>query len=115
MHELAETERLLEVVLQQARAARACHVAALHLALGPDSHITQASIQFYWDSLSRGTLAEGARLNFRPAPIEFFCSVCHHPFTSNDPNAACPACGNAEVKRTVGEAFYLEAIDVEST
>lgn len=114
MHELADTERLLEVVLQQAHTAGARRIAALHLVIGEASPIAEDSVRFYWDSISRGTLAEGARLHFRQVLIELLCLNCQHHYTPAQADSACPACGSLQVRPVAGEEFYLEAIDIES-
>lgn len=114
MHELADTERLLEVVLQQARSAGARRVAALHLVIGQASLIAEDSVRFYWDSISRGTVAEGAQLVFRPAPAELLCLHCQHTYTPAQADLPCPACGSWQVRPVAGEEFYLEAMDIES-
>ena len=114
MHELADTERLLEVVLHQARAAKARRVAALHLVIGQATTVAEDSVRFYWDSVSRGTVAEGARLLFRHVPTELLCLNCQRHYTPAQADPTCPACGSLRVRPVAGEEFYLEAIDIES-
>lgn len=115
MHELADTERLLDVVLQRARAAGARRVVALHVVIGQASTITEDAVRFYWDSISRGTLADGAQLHFRQTPTELLCLNCQQRYPPVQDDPACPACGSLNVKYVAGEEFYLEAIDVESS
>lgn len=114
MHELADTERLLEVVLQQACVANARRVAALHLVIGQATTLAEDSVRFYWDSISRGTVAEGARLLFRHVPTELLCLNCQRHYTPAQTDPACPACGSLRVRPIAGEEFYLEAIDIEA-
>jgi hydrogenase nickel incorporation protein HypA/HybF len=113
MHELSVTESLLEIALRHAAKAHAKRVTNLYLLIGQLSSIIDDSVQFYWDFVSKGTLAEGAKLNFRRIPAEFLCLDCHHRFSPGRENFLCPACAGSRVKIVSGEEFRLEAIDVE--
>lgn len=113
MHELADTEHILEVTLQQARQAGAQRVTALYLVLGEQSSITEDSVRFYWESLSRDTPAEGAALHFRRVPAEWLCLDCDWRDASEPTSGACPACNSPRIRIEGGEEFYLEAIDIE--
>jgi hydrogenase nickel incorporation protein HypA/HybF len=114
MHELAATQSILDTALSHAQAAGGGRIVALHLVLGQASEMTTDPVQFYWDEISKGTPAEGARLNFRRVPVELLCLNCQHRYAPmGDDGAACPACGGERIKTVAGEEFYLEAIDVE--
>lgn len=113
MHELADTEHILEVALQRARLAGAQRVTDLHLALGEFSSITEESLLFYWENLSRGTPAEGARLHFRRVPAEWTCLDCAHTFVLDSKTAECPACQGIRIRMIRGNESSLEGIDVE--
>jgi len=113
MHELVVTESLLEITLRHAQNANAKRVDSLYLVIGQLSSIIDDSVQFYWDIVAKGTIAEGARLNFKRIPTQMECSACGQVFTPDDRNFDCPACGSVKVKVLAGEEFYLEAIDVQ--
>lgn len=111
MHELAVTQSILEIALQHAEQAGAGRITDLHLVIGQLSSMVDDSVQFYWDLISQGTPAEGARLHFRRVPVEMQCRACDHRYTP-DGDFMCPACGSDQVQVVAGEEFYLEAIDV---
>lgn len=112
MHELAVTEGLLEVALRHAEAAEAVRVTDLYLVIGRLSSIVDDSVAFYWDAVSRGTMAEGARLHFRRVPVAMRCLACDTAYEPGGDDLGCPACGGERVQVTAGEEFHLEAIDV---
>ncbi|MGD8998651.1 MAG: hydrogenase maturation nickel metallochaperone HypA, partial [Anaerolineae bacterium] len=64
MHELSVTESLLEIALRHAARAGAARITRLNIVVGELSSIVDESVQFYWDIVSRGTMAEGAELHF---------------------------------------------------
>lgn len=65
MHELHATEGIVRLAVETAQRSGAGRVTAIDLALGELSDITEDSVQFYFDALSRGTIADGAALHFR--------------------------------------------------
>lgn len=110
MHELSITEALLALTLQHSGGAR---VAAVHVAVGELATVVDDSVQFYWDLVSAGSAADGARLCFRRIPAQLRCESCGHPYAPAAEVLACPACGSLRVKLTAGDEFYLEALEVE--
>jgi len=72
------------------------------------------SVQFYWDFVSQGTSAEGARLHFRRVPVEMHCLDCDERYRPGGEDLSCPRCDGARVRVVAGEEFHLEAIDVET-
>lgn len=66
MHELGLTENLLRQAEGQATKAHAKKIRALNIVLGDAAGVSEESVRFYFDSLSPGTMAEGAALNFKP-------------------------------------------------
>lgn len=113
MHELSVTENILEITLRHARQAQAGRVTDLHLVIGQLSSIVNDSVQFYWDIISQGTPAEGARLHFRRIPVELQCLDCNTRYAPGAEDLACPACQSTRIKVVAGDEFYLESIEVE--
>jgi len=111
MHELSVTESLLQIALQKASQAR--RITNLYLVIGQLSSIVDDSVQFYWDIVSEGTPAAGARLHFRRIPAKLECQECGERYELGRDDLACPTCGGAAVRLVAGDEFYLEAIDVE--
>jgi hydrogenase nickel incorporation protein HypA/HybF len=114
MHELAVTENLLEIALRHGKSAGANKISDLYLVIGQLSSIIDDSVQFYWDIVSKGTLAEGALLHFQRKSIQLICEKCGNQYSPISEDMACPICGSIRVKVISGEEFYLEAINVET-
>jgi len=112
MHELGITQNLLDLALRHAEPAGAKKITALHLVIGELSSVVDDSVQFYWDFVSQGTIAQGATLHFERIPAAFECQDCGELFPRND-GYVCPACGSGRVRVKLGEEFYLKSIEVE--
>ena len=113
MHELTITESILEIALRHAAEADAKKITDIHLVIGHISSIIDDSVQFYWDIVSDGTVAQGAVLHFLRVRIEILCQACGEGYHPEELDLSCPACGSRDVRVVAGEEFRLEAIEVE--
>lgn len=113
MHELPVTESILRIALQHAESAGASRVTEVYLVIGDLASIIDDSVKFYWDIVSKDTLAEGAALVFRRIPAELFCLECETSFHPDGKDFICPTCKGYHVKVVAGDEFAVEAIQVE--
>lgn len=114
MHELAVTQSILETAERHAREAAAWRVNRLHLVIGELSSFVDDSIQFYWDLISKGTLCEGATIEFRRVPARLLCLECGTEYPLEGELTPCPSCGSPRVRVVSGDEFRLESIDIET-
>ena len=111
MHELSITEGILSIALGAAGGRR---ITAINLMIGDLSSFVDDSMQFYFDILSRGTLAESATLTFLRQPATATCSACGHVFETKAPlSPECPKCGSVHLAITGGRELRVESIEVE--
>jgi hydrogenase nickel incorporation protein HypA/HybF len=114
MHELGITQSILSIALHHAKEAGAARITTINLVIGELSSIVDESVQFYWEMIAKGTIAENAVLNFKRVPANLRCDECGHQFPLGSREAfTCPACGSDRVRVASGEDFYLESIDVD--
>lgn len=113
MHELAVTQSILDISLRHAKEAGAKQVTGINLVIGEFASIVDDSVQFYWDILAEGTLAQGAQLHFERIPGEMTCADCKFSFHPSDTDFACPNCGGQVVQIAKGDEFSVDSIDVE--
>jgi hydrogenase nickel incorporation protein HypA/HybF len=114
MHELSVTESILEISLRHASNANAKKITHLYLVIGQLASIVDDSVQFYWDIISKDTIAAGAVLHFRRLPAILKCQECGHEYNPGSDCFSCPICLSDHVKVMAGDEFFMEAIDVEA-
>ena len=113
MHELYATQAILEKAVKKAVEQNAKRITNLYLVVGEISSYADESVQFYWDEICKGTIAENAKLHFRHVPAEMQCMACFTKYKPVDDEIVCPNCGSAGAKIVAGEEFFMEALDVE--
>jgi hydrogenase nickel incorporation protein HypA/HybF len=113
MHEMSVTENMLDVVLRHAARNGADRVTRINLVLGEFSTVMEASVQFYFDIISKDTVAEGAELNFRKTKLIASCSDCGSEFEVVEYDFTCPSCKGSETEIISGREFQVESIEIK--
>jgi hydrogenase nickel incorporation protein HypA/HybF len=124
MHEMAVTQAFIDMVLEYAAGHR---VTDIYLEVGRLSAVVPESVEVFFEYLSKGTLAEGARLHFRRLPIELTCMDCGQRMDLDECSDSAPLsilqrafaegckCGSKNLRVTGGVSCALVSIDVEPT
>jgi len=112
MHELSITQNILEIATKQAELAGATKVTKVYLVIGKLSSIIDDSVQFYWDIISKGSVAENATLQFHRIQAELECLKCHHHYILENELIPCPKCGSIQIVFLTGEEFFMESIEI---
>ena len=98
MHELGVTESIISIALENAREAQASKITKVNVVLGELSGFVPESIQFYFDSLSKDSIAEDANLHFEVIPPQFRCQACSTTFTPENAVWTCPKCHGKDIE-----------------
>ncbi len=112
MHELAVTESILAIVIQSAEEHHALKVTDITLTIGALSSIVDDSVQFYWDHISKDTIAEKAVLHFNRLPATQKCLNCNTEFMLTDELTPCPNCHSINLTILTGEEFQVDHIEI---
>jgi hydrogenase nickel incorporation protein HypA/HybF len=115
MHELQVTERILDIVLKHAAGQDVSRIVTIRLRIGELTDLEDEWIQRYFDYLSRGTIAEKAKLAIQRAPIVLECESCSRRFEVGRGElgaAACPECEESECRLVSGREYLIENIEV---
>ena len=114
MHELAVTESILNIALEEAEKNEAIHVDKICIVMGEMSTFLPECIQEYFNLLSEDTVAHGALLEFEKEAAMLQCKNCHHRFHLEHMQFRCPACDSLEVEIISGKDFYVSRLDLET-
>jgi hydrogenase nickel incorporation protein HypA/HybF len=115
MHELQVTKRILDIALGHAEGHQVRRIAVIHLRIGALSDLEDEWLQRYFTYLSRGTLADTARLAIERMPIVVRCSGCSKSFEvekSALDAAACPGCGESRCELVSGREYVVANMEV---
>jgi hydrogenase nickel incorporation protein HypA/HybF len=110
MHEISLMENLLEIVGDAARKENGGKVTVIHLRIGEMSAVNTDALNFAFEVLSKGTVAEGGRLECERVPLEMRCSVCGATSRPEDFVFRCPRCGATEVVLNAGREMEIDYI-----
>ena len=113
MHEMAITQSLIELVVEEARKSGASKIINIDIVIGEMSGIVDHCVQFNFEYLSKDTPAEGAKLNFHTMPMQAHCLDCNHDFAPSGFVWQCPECQSPKLKITQGSELYIKSIEVE--
>jgi len=110
MHELAVTREIFNIVLRHAEAHGVVKVERIFLRIGELSGFEAQWIQHYFDSLSRGSVAEAAKIEVEISPLTFRCEDCTARFSADlgsQEGLICPACGGGRVRMEGGDDYTI--------
>jgi len=113
MHELGITQSILSIALEKANEAQASKITRINLIIGELSGIVDDCVQFYFDLLSKDTIAAEASLSFERTPNKLRCRNCATVFSPNELDWTCPNCRQANVDIISGRECRIESIEVE--
>ncbi len=135
MHELPATQNILDIAVDEAKKAGASRITAINIVIGELSSFIDESIQMYFDIISEGTAAYGAKLIFKRIPAVFACRRCGAEFNlksgngddsdnGGSPNSRkgrvvgpyaviCQHCGGNGVLADKARDFYIDSVEVD--
>lgn len=116
MHELPVTESILKIVLKHAQANGVRQVKIIRLRVGRLSDLEDGWIQRYFDYLSKGTPAEGAKLEIERTPIIMRCNACSGSYEAEAASLGsliCPACGGEGGTLLSGREYTIKEMEAE--
>ena len=113
MHELSITQGILSIALEKANEVQAGKVININLIIGELSGVVNECVEFYFDLLSKDTIAAEASLSFERTPNKLRCRNCAAVFSPDNLDWACPNCREARIEIISGRECHVESIEVE--
>ncbi|MEO8755290.1 MAG: hydrogenase maturation nickel metallochaperone HypA [Casimicrobiaceae bacterium] len=112
MHEVALAEGVLRIVEDAARAHAAARVHTVWLELGALAQVEPQALAFCFDAVTRGSVAEGARLEIARATGTAWCMPCSARIPLAQVGDACPHCGSYQLQVIAGDEMRVREIGI---
>lgn len=113
MHEMALAEGVLNVLEETAARQGFARVRAVWLEIGALAGVEPEALSFCFDAVTRGTLAEGARLEIVAAEGRAWCLDCGKTVAVAARYDPCPECGGFGLQVTGGTEMRVKELEVE--
>lgn len=113
MHEMTLAESALQIIEAAARSQGFTRVKTVWLEIGQLACVEQESFRFGFDVVTRGSIAEQARLEIIETAGQGQCAKCASDFPFAALYEACPECGSYDVKVTGGDGVHVKELEVE--
>ena len=113
MHEMSLAEGIIQLIEDAARDQGFAHVRAVWLEIGRLSSVEPEALRFSFDVVTRGSLAEGARLEIIDVPGTAWCLACSRNVELPALHEACPRCGGYQVQVTGGTEMRVKELEVD--
>ncbi len=113
MHEMSLAESVLQIIRESARAQNFRRVRCVVLEIGKLSAVEPDAMRFCFDSVMRGTLAEGADLQIVETPGAGLCLACGATLAMQEQYGLCPDCGSPRLQITAGNQMRVKDLAVE--
>ncbi|MCB1801430.1 MAG: hydrogenase maturation nickel metallochaperone HypA [Gammaproteobacteria bacterium] len=113
MHEMSLCESILQIIENEARQQGFVRVTRVRLEIGRLAGAEPEAMKFGFDAVTRGSLAEGARLEILNIPGRAWCMACAREVEIDNRFDACPQCGGFQLQVTGGEQLRIKDLEVE--
>lgn len=113
MHEMSLAEGVLQLIEDAAKRESFAQVKTIWLEIGQLSSVEPEALAFCFDAVTRGSIAEGARLEFIAVPGSGWCMACAAAVPMEELYAACPRCGGYQLQVSGGTEMRVKELEVE--
>jgi hydrogenase nickel incorporation protein HypA/HybF len=111
VHEVSLMMSIMDIVIQTAEKEKAESVVCISLEVGKKSGVVADALEFAFDMVTKGTIAENARLDMEVVPLKGECLNCGHLF-ENEEFLICDKCGHFG-KVLSGQELNIKSIEVK--
>ena len=112
MHEMSLCEGIRTVIEDQARAHDVKAVKRVRLEIGRFAGVEKPAMEFAFDVVMRGSVAEGAVLEMIDLPGRAMCYDCMKEVEIEDRLDPCPECGGGKLMPVAGDEMRIKDLEV---
>lgn len=107
----------MDIAIQSGEENNAKKILGVYLRIGELRDFVEEITQKYWDYLSEGTIAEGAKIKFERVPVSAICHGCNNIFCFDwraVDKLCCPICENLDVELLNGTELEIKEISIST-
>ena len=113
MHEMSLAEGILQLIEEAAQSQGFSRVGAVWLEIGRLASVEPEALRFSFDVVTKGSLADGARLEIVAVAGRGWCLACGKSVELPALYEPCPDCGSFQVQVTGGTEMRVKELEVE--
>lgn len=113
MHEMGITQGILSASIEAAEESGATKIVEIRVTVGELTEIQEFALQFAFESLTPGTMAEGATLTVTHVGARSRCNECGIEYDHDRFQAICPECGAFNVTLLQGRELTIDSIETD--
>lgn len=114
MHEMGITQGILASAFDAATDAGAATITEIRITIGELTEIQEFALQFAFEALTPGTMAEGAVLTVTHLEPRSHCNACGIDYAHDRFEMLCPECGSFDVTPTQGREMRIDSIECDA-
>lgn len=112
MHEMSLAEGVLQIVERTAEDNAGARVNVVWLEIGTLAQVETEALRFCFDVVTRGSIADGARLEIVAVPGAAWCMPCGERVALAAIGEACPRCGGYQLQVVGGNDLRVKEIAI---
>lgn len=113
MHEFSIIDSIFKIIQQESEKHQLKSLKKVTIKIGKLRQCFPDFLQFAFETLSSGTIAENAKLIIIEVPIKMFCKTCEKTFFPEHNTYICPYCKSADLSLLEGKEVELVSIEGE--
>lgn len=107
------TQGILAASFDAAEREGATRISAIRITVGELTEIQEFALQFAFEALTPGTIAEGATLDVTHLPARSRCLTCGIEYEHDRFQMVCPECGSFGVELLQGRELRIDNIEAD--
>ena len=112
MHELSLCQSLLDIIYDHVAGKNFKSVKKVTLNVGQLAAVNEAALRLGFEMVTKGTLAEEAKLDIITIEGQAICNACHRNVKIEHYYDACQYCGEFSLTVIQGEELSIQSMEV---
>jgi hydrogenase nickel incorporation protein HypA/HybF len=109
------TQGILDASFEAAKNAGATKIDEIHISVGELTEVVDFALQFAFEALTPGTMAEGATLVVNHVPAKSHCNECNTDYSHDRFQMVCPSCDSFNVSLLQGRELHIDSIETNDS